>query len=109
MTQTRNKIDLLPNQGEKEQVDLGHQRDADSHQRDADLSDDSDYEVYLTQVPVPKKTAIDDQHIIRKDRESKDTSVDKNKQPEPVGITAENPAPQLQEGGGNELESSESD
>ena len=28
-------------------------RDADSHQRDADLSDDSDYEVYLTQVPVP--------------------------------------------------------
>ena len=39
----------------------------------------------------------------------KDTSVDKNKQPEPVGVTAENPAPQLQEGGGNELEGSESD
>ena len=57
LTQTRNKIDLLPNQGrhnqKREQVDLGHQTDADSHQRDADLSDDSDYEVYRTQVPVP--------------------------------------------------------
>ena len=87
---------------ERKQVDF-------SHQRDADLSDDSDNEVYLTQVTVLKKTPIDDQHIIRKDRESQDTSRDKNKQPEPVGVTAENPAPQLQEGGGNELESSESD
>ena len=38
---------------QREQVDFGHQRDADSHQRDADLSDGSDNEVYLTQVPVP--------------------------------------------------------
>ena len=52
---------------------------------------------------------IDDQHIIWKDRGSKDTSVDKNKQPAPVGVTVENPALQLEDDGGNELESSESD
>ena len=51
---------------------------------------------------------IDDQHIIWKDRGSKDTSVDKNMQPAPVGVTAETPAPHL-EGDGNEFESSESD
>ena len=87
---------------ERKQVDF-------SYQRDADLSDDSDCEVYLTQVTVLKKTPIDDKHIIRKDRGSQDTSVDENKQPAPVGVTAENPAPKLEKGGGNELESSESD